>query len=103
MSDTNDLPLADKLAMVVGGGLVLFGVTVMGTLETLLGSAHSVPQTNEAGEVVAHTTFAPNLRAAIIALGLVVFFLYGLYKVATAIADGSEPSFGSSGEAMAGD
>lgn len=84
----------DKIAMVLGGGLIVLGIVVFGFFETVLGNPHTLEQTNQAGDVIVHTTFSPNLRAGIIALGLLVWGVYALYKVATAVSKrgGSEAS-----------
>lgn len=37
-----DLPMADRIAMYGGGGLVVLGVVVIGLLEMLLGAGHPV-------------------------------------------------------------
>lgn len=87
-SITQTATTADKIAMALGGGLVLLGTLVMGTLETLIGDPNALPVTNEAGVVVAETTFDPELRAAIVLAGLVVFGLYAMYRlVATRISE----------------
>lgn len=76
------LTTADKIAMVVGGGLIMLGTLVMGLFETIIGNPHVMEQTNEAGDVIAHTTFDPNLRAFLIAAGLLVWGLYVVYRLA---------------------
>jgi ABC-type Fe3+-siderophore transport system permease subunit len=73
----------DKLAMLVGGSFVLLGTVVMGTVEALIGNPSTMPVTNEAGQVVATTTFPVEARAALIALGLLVWFAAAVYTVAT--------------------
>lgn len=90
---TQTATTADKIAMALGGGLVLLGTLVMGTLETLLGGPNALPVTNEAGVVVAETTFDPVLRATIVLAGLVVFGLFALYRlVATRVAETRAPA-----------
>ncbi len=69
--------------MVVGGSFVLLGTVVLGTLDTLIGNPSPIPVTNEAGQVVATTTFPVEVRASLIALGLLVWFAAAVYKVAT--------------------
>jgi hypothetical protein len=73
----------DKLAMVVGGSFVLLGTVVLGTLDALIGNPSPIPVTNEAGQVVAATTVPVEVRAYLIALGLLVWFAAAVYKVAT--------------------
>ncbi len=75
------MQLADKIAMVVGGGLILLGTTVMGIFESFF-TGHTVSPNGNLGDVVIHTSFDPTLRAYAIALGLLVLFLYGLFRFA---------------------
>ncbi|MFB6199197.1 MAG: hypothetical protein ABEI52_13195 [Halobacteriaceae archaeon] len=77
----------DEAALAIGLGLVLVGSVVMGFLETILGSPHTLEQTNEAGDVVAHTSFDPHLRAYIIALGFIVLLLWSLYRVGSNLGE----------------
>lgn len=91
--------MADKLAMALGGGLILLGTAVLGFFETVIGNPSAIPITNDAGEVVATTTFDPSLRASIIALGLIVWLLYALYKVVGAVGSSSAPTDVSPGRA----
>lgn len=95
----NELDLADKLAMGIGGGLIILAIPVMGFLTTITGSMSAfyeykvveggeevvkqgvgaaIPQ---GAEIVNAPLFAPNLRAGLVFLGLLVFALYGVYKV----------------------
>jgi hypothetical protein len=76
-----DMTGVDKLAMIVGGSFVVLGTVVLGIVEALVGSPSPVPVTNEAGQVVAATTFPVEVRAALIALGLLVWFAAGVYKL----------------------
>ena len=80
MSDTT-ADTADKIAMLLGGGLVLLGTTVMGIVESFF-SGHQLEPGGNLGDVVVHTTINPQVRAFIIALGLLVLLLYGLYRFA---------------------
>lgn len=96
---TNDkLDLADKLAMGIGGGLIILAIPVMGFLTTITGSMspYYTIRVMENGEAVTKTVlgpaipagaeivnaplFAPNLRASLVLIGLLVFALYGVYK-----------------------
>lgn len=79
MSET-ELPLVDRIAMALGGGLLLTGIAVMGLVNVLGGAPH-VP-IEEEGAVVATPIVAPELRAFLVAAGLAVWFGYGLYRVA---------------------
>ncbi len=74
---------ADKLAMYVGGGLILFGAVVIGVVETLFGSPHAV--TGE-GQIVHEALVPLEIRSGIILAGLLVWMLYAIYKLA-----GTEP------------
>lgn len=74
----------DKLAMAVGGGLMLLGIVVLGFIEILAGAPYGpVPITNEAGNVVASPLFGANIRTGLVLLGLVVLLLWGLYRMAS--------------------
>lgn len=96
---TNNLDLADKLAMGIGGGLIILAIPVMGLLTTLAGSmspfytytvvegGETVTKTGlgpaipEGATIVTAPLFAPNMRATLVLIGLLVFALYGVYKV----------------------
>jgi hypothetical protein len=73
---------ADRAAMIVGGSLIAIGTVVLGLIETFVGNPSPVAVTTEAGEVIAAPTVSPNVRAALIGLGLLVWGLYGVYKFA---------------------
>ncbi len=75
---------ADKIAMYVGGGLILFGAVVVGVVETLFGSPHAV--TGE-GQIVHETLVPLEVRSFIILAGLLVWLLYTVYRIS-----GTEPS-----------
>lgn len=77
----SDLDTLDAIGMTLGGGLVLLGTFVFGLFETLLGSPHAIPVTDETGRIVTHTTFSMELRAAIVALGLAVLALYAVARL----------------------
>jgi len=76
-----DLTTVDRLAMLLGGALVVLGTVVLGILEALLGNPSPVPVTNEAGAVVATTTFPVEVRAYLIAFGMLVWLIAGVYKL----------------------
>jgi hypothetical protein len=84
---------ADRIAMYVGGGLVLLGSVVIGAVETLFGSPHAV--TGD-GQIVHEALVPLELRSGIILAGLVVWMLYAVYKLV-----GTEPA-GATGTADAG-
>lgn len=76
----------DKAAMALGGGLTLLGIVGLGIVEILAGPAYgAAPVTNEAGEIIATPTVDPVLRTGLVLAGLLVFALYGAYKLATPI------------------
>lgn len=77
--DTTDK--ADKIAMVLGGGLILLGTTVSGIVESFF-TDHTVEPDGALGDVVIHTTISQTFRAYTIALGFVVLFLYASYRFA---------------------
>ncbi|MFB6101126.1 MAG: hypothetical protein ABEJ73_01000 [Haloplanus sp.] len=100
MATTTTLDLADKIAMYVGGGLVVLGVVVLGIINVLAGAesplyAYEVTQNGEpttghalapgmapeGAEIIHSPLFDPNLRAYIIALGLIIFGLYAVYRL----------------------
>lgn len=83
---TNDtLTTADRIVMLIGGGLILIGTAVLGLINVVTNNPHI--EVVEEGEVVAEPLISADIRAYIIALGLIVFLLYGLYKVTT-VPDG---------------
>ncbi|MGA9399787.1 hypothetical protein [Haladaptatus sp.] len=81
----SELSIVDKIAMVLGGGLILLGTVVLGFLDTFLGDPSAISTTNDAGQVVTTPAFPVEVRGTIIALGLVVFMLYAVYKLFTVI------------------
>lgn len=85
-SDT--LITVDRIAMLVGGGLILIGVAVLGFINVITNNPHV--EVVEEGTVVAEPLISADIRAYIIALGLVVLLFYGLYKVVTTPGDDLE-------------
>ncbi|QZP36388.1 hypothetical protein [Halobaculum magnesiiphilum] len=80
----NQFDITDKIATAFGAGLVLLGIVGLGLVELLAGKPYSpVPLTNEAGEVIATPAIDPTLRTGLVLLGLVVLFVWGLYRAAT--------------------
>lgn len=75
----------DDAALAIGLGLVLLGLVAMGVLETLIGSAHFTERVAGVGVIIVHTSFTPDLRAYIIALGFLVLLAWGVSRVARAI------------------
>jgi hypothetical protein len=85
----------DRLALGLGGALMLIGVVVLGTVEILAGQPYgAAPVTNDAGEVVATPAVDPALRTGLVVAGLVVLFLWGLYKMALADEVGTDERTG---------
>ena len=74
----SELTMADKIAMYLGGGLVVLGVVVLGLLEMFLGATHPV---DEEGQIIHEALIPLDVRAYIILLGLLVLGLYAVYKV----------------------
>ena len=80
---SNDVDLADRLAMALSGGLLLLGVVVTGLIETLDGAPRgAAPVTNDAGEVIAQPTIDPNIRTALVVAALLVLLMYAIYRLA---------------------
>ena len=96
----SDLSLADRIAMYVGGGLVVLAIPVLGFLNVLAGAESPMyvyeltqggatttgyaitPATVPQGAQLVHSPlFSPNLRASIAVLGFLVFGLYGVYRL----------------------
>ncbi|MFB6071742.1 MAG: hypothetical protein ABEJ88_02115 [Halobacterium sp.] len=96
------LDLADKLAMTVGGGLILLAIPVIGFFTTITGSMsplYKYQVTTKAGETVVKHGLAKNIpegatiltdplvdpmtRAWITFVGLIVLAVYGVYRVLT--------------------
>lgn len=78
---------ADRIAMYIGGGLVVLGTFVIGLLEMILGSSH--PVTGE-GQIVHEALVPLEIRSYIILAGLVIWGLYAIYKV-VGTTPGPEP------------
>lgn len=85
----------DRLALGLSGALMLVGVVVLGTVEILAGPPYgAAPVTNDAGEVVATPMIDPTIRTGLVVAGLVVLFLWGLYKMALPETRGEERTAG---------
>lgn len=74
-----DKTMADKIALYLGGGLVIFGTLVVGLLDLFLGAGH--PVTGE-GEIVTEAILPIKVRSYIILAGLLIWGLYAVYRVA---------------------
>ena len=75
----SDLTTADRIAMYVGGGLVVIGTVGIGFLEMALGSPHPV---SGEGQIVHEALIPLRIRSYIILLGLLIWGIYAVYKVA---------------------
>jgi hypothetical protein len=73
----SELTMADKVAMYVGG-LVVLGTVVIGILEMALGSS---PPVSGGGQIVHRALVPIEVRSYIILLGLVIRAVYVVYKV----------------------
>lgn len=75
-----NLTAVDKIALYLGGGLVITGVVVIGILEIALGVPH--PVTTD-GQIVHETLVPLAIRSYIILLGLLLWGGYGIFRVIT--------------------
>ena len=73
----SELTMADKVAMYVGGGLVVLGTVVIGILEMALGSSHPV---SGEGQIVHRALVPIEVRSYIILVGLAIRAVYVVYK-----------------------
>ncbi|MFB6227886.1 MAG: hypothetical protein ABEH88_04780 [Halobacteriales archaeon] len=72
------LTTADRIALYVGGGLVLIGVAGIGTIEMIAGASHPVSGEGQ----IQHEALVPiEIRSSIILLGLLIWGLYAVYQV----------------------
>lgn len=71
--------VADRIAMLAGGGLIAFGLVVLGLVNALTNNPHVTLM--EEGEVVAEPLVPPDLRAYLIALGLLIWAVYAVYTL----------------------
>lgn len=120
MATTTHLDTADRIAMYGGGGLVFVGIVVLGTVnvlagaetplyvyelvqggETTTGTVIAPALAPEGATIVASPLVGPTIRAYVVALGLVIFGLYGVYRPFAGRAE--EPRAGRERPAAAGD
>lgn len=92
--------LADEIAMYVGGGLILLAIPLMGIVnllagaesplyayeltaggETTTGTALSPALVPQGATIVHSPLFDPTVRAYLVAVGLVIFGLYFVYRL----------------------
>jgi multisubunit Na+/H+ antiporter MnhB subunit len=93
---TDEIDIADRIAMYVGGGLILLAIPVMGLVNTLAGSmaplyayeagektglVYAPAAAPEGAEIVTSPLFDPHLRAGLVALGLLTWAGLGVYKL----------------------
>lgn len=76
--------------MLVGGGLIAIGVIVLGFLNVITNNPHM--EVVEEGVVIAEPLITPDIRAYLVLLGLLIWLLYGLYKVTITPAGEVEPT-----------
>jgi hypothetical protein len=74
----SELTTADKIAMYVGGGLVVLGTVGIGLVEMIAGSPHPV---SGEGQIVHEALVPLEIRSYIILVGLLIWGLYAIYKV----------------------
>lgn len=74
----NELNIPDKIAMYVGGGLVVLGTFVIGLIEMLAGTGHPV---SDDGQIVHEALVPIEIRSYIIMAGLLIWGLYAIYRV----------------------
>ena len=81
----------DRVALGLSAALMLLGIVVLGVVEIIAGPPYgAAPMTNEAGEVVATPMVDPTLRTGLVVAGLLVLFVWGLYKMAMPMVAGEE-------------
>ncbi len=80
--------IIDTAARALSAGLMLFGIAVLGLVETLAGQPFApVPMTNEAGDVVATPLIAPEIRTGFVLAGIAVLGLYAAYRFVAPLPD----------------
>ncbi|KOX96246.1 hypothetical protein EXE48_02205 [Halorubrum sp. ASP1] len=80
--------IIDKAARALSAGLMLFGIAVLGLVETLAGQPFApVPMKNEAGDVVATPLIAPEIRTGFVLAGIAVLGLYAAYRLVAPLPD----------------
>ncbi len=85
----NDMDPIDRMAMLLGTGLMLLGIVVLGIVEVIAGEPYgAVPLTNDAGNVVATPAVDPTIRTGVVVAGLIVLLLWAIYKLVTPVMGG---------------
>lgn len=85
----DELTIPDKVAMYVGGGLIVLGTVVIGFIEMVGGSGHPVSGEGQ----IQHEALVPlEIRSYIIIAGLLIWGLYTIYKVVGTTPRGGKPT-----------
>ncbi len=75
--------IIDRAALAASSALMLLGIVVLGIVEVIAGPPYgAAPTTNDAGEVIATPMVDPNIRTGLVVAGLLVLFVWGLYRMA---------------------
>ncbi|ELZ47918.1 hypothetical protein C464_08350 [Halorubrum coriense DSM 10284] len=83
--------IIDTAARALSAGLMLFGIAVLGLIETLAGQPFApAPMTNEAGDVVATPLISPEIRTGFVLAGIAVLGLYAAYRLVTPMPEDSD-------------
>lgn len=90
---TDTITSADRIAMLLGGGLIVLGVVVLGFINVIMGAPHVPHEVEETGEMI-YPVISADIRAYLIALGLLVWFGSGIYKITKEPAVGAPESAG---------
>lgn len=83
----SELTIPDRIALYVGGGLIVLGTVVVGLLEIVAGSPHPV---DAEGQIVHEALIPIELRSYIMIAGLVIWGLYAVYRVLGRPSESSE-------------
>jgi len=75
----SELTTADRIAMYVGGGLVILGTVGIGLIEMVGGSPHPV---SGEGQIVHEALVPIEIRSYIILAGFLIWAAYAVYKLA---------------------
>lgn len=83
------LDTIDRIALYLGGGLVLIGVVGIGLIEMIGGTSHPVSGEGQ----IEHDALVPlEIRSYIILLGLLIWGLYAVYRVVATKPEGGAAS-----------
>lgn len=77
---TDTLDTANRIAMLISGDLLMLGIPVIGFITSFV-TPYEITEGSSTGDVVIHQTTAQSTRAYIIALALLVFFLWAMYRL----------------------